>query len=294
MAEGARIDDRTADHAAAGAHAVRRSRWQAAVVCAFLAAAVLVASVPGHGAPGRVSAQSVDAPFTDEELTRGFLLTVFGSELESDHDSREARIVKKFTGPVRYRLVSTARIDWRPSVRDFMRALSDSVRHLELVEAVPGANADMTVYIVDRADYAATIRSTVWEGVDTGFLEANACSAVLAARTSGIERANIYLVGDEGFAGLSHCMVEEVAQSLGPANDSPLLPASIFNDESHINVFGLFDWFILNMLYDPRIRPGMTEEDALRVLPDVIADVRAWMPEALRDDAARHRRTDGR
>ena len=89
--------------------------------------------------PGRVSAQSVDAPFTDEELT-GAASSLTGSvpSSSSDHEQPGARIVKKFTGPVRYRLVSTARIDWRPSVRDFMRALSDSVRHLELVEAVPG------------------------------------------------------------------------------------------------------------------------------------------------------------
>jgi hypothetical protein len=197
-------------------------------------------------------------------------------------------VVKKFVGPVRYRLVSTAGMDWRATVRSFLRSLSEAVRNLTLVEAASQADADLVIYLVDRADYAATIRRTVWDGVDSRFLEENACSAVLAARRSGIERANIYLVADEGFASLSHCMVEEVAQSLGPANDSPLLPDSIFNDESDLNVFGLFDWFILNMLYDSRIRPGMTEEEVRPILPEVIADVRARIPEVLKDGDAFH------
>jgi hypothetical protein len=230
--------------------------------------------------PASAATQKIEAPFSEAELIRGFVLTVFGAEVESTNNRETSAVVKKFTGPVRYRLVSTASRDWRPTVRAFLASLSDSVRHLTLRET--GAeDADLVIYLVDRGAYGSTIRETVWPGVDTGFLEDNACSAVLAARRSGIERANIYLVADEGFAILAHCMVEEVAQSLGPANDSPLLPESIFNDDSRLNVFGLFDWFILNMLYDPRVRPGMTEEEVVPVLPQVIADVRARVPEVL-------------
>lgn len=257
-----------------------------------VAAAALAASL-ALAAPIR-AAPLIEPPYSDEELVRGFLLTVFGAEVESARNRRTSDVVKKFTGPVRYRIVSTARLDWRPTIRDFIENLSEAVRHLSLVEARGSEKAEMVIYLVDRADYVATIRRTVWNGVDTTFLEANACSAVLAARTTGIEQANIYLVADEGFASLSHCMVEEVAQSLGPANDSVLLTDSIFNDESTLNVFGLFDWFILNMLYDPRVRPGMTREEVLQVLPSVVADVRQRVPEVLRDGDSLHGGAIGR
>ncbi|MEM6849053.1 MAG: DUF2927 domain-containing protein, partial [Pseudomonadota bacterium] len=102
------------------------------------------------------------------------------------------------------------------------------------------------------------------------------------SRRSGIERAKIFLVVDEGFLRFWHCVVEEVAQSLGPANDSPRLPDSIFNDHSSVNTLLVFDWFILNMLYDPRIRPGMTENEVVPLLPNVIADARARLPDVLR------------
>ena len=83
-------------------------------------------------------------------------------------------------------------------------------------------------------------------------------------------------------------MVEEIAQSLGPANDNPQLADSIFNDRSNLDVFGLFDWFILNILYDPRIRAGMTEAEVRPILPDVIATVRKRVPQAMADGDAFH------
>ena len=34
---------------------------------------------------------------------------------------------------------------------------------------------------------------------------------------------------------------------------------------------------LFRSLYDPRIKAGMTVEDVKAVLPDVLADVRAWV-----------------
>ncbi|MEO1103864.1 MAG: DUF2927 domain-containing protein [Pseudomonadota bacterium] len=219
--------------------------------------------------------------FDDSALIQGFLVTVFGAEVGDGDDGTASSVVKKFTGPVTYRILSTASVNHTKTLRDFLGQLADTVQNLRFVELMAPAQAQIMIYLVDRHEYVPTIRATVWDGVDTAFLEANACSAVLAARRSGIERANIYLVADEGFVGLAHCMVEEIAQSLGPANDNNLLTHSIFNDASSINVFGLFDWYILNMLYDVRIRPGMRAEEVLPILPSVIADVRRLLPHAL-------------
>ena len=98
----------------------------------------------------------------------------------------------------------------------------------------------------------------------------------LAARRSGIERAAVYLVADEGFGPFAHCLVEEVAQSLGPANDDDALAGSIFNDRSEDVGLRTLDFVILNVLYDTRIRPGMTRAQVLG-LEVVLADGRrAW------------------
>ena len=70
-------------------------------------------------------------------------------------------------------------------------------------------------------------------------------------------------------------MVEEVLQGLGPVNDDPTLKQSVFNDRSRHATFTNFDRHILNMLYHPLIRPGMSKEEASVVLPRVAAEVRA-------------------
>ncbi len=245
----------------------------------FRSAVVAIVPVLALLGAGPAVAQT---PYSDAELARGFLLTVFGAERAANVG---ATIVKKFPGPVRYRIVSTGAIDWSDTVRAFAASLDGAVDGLSLAEAMPDESPNMTVFLVDRSDYRAVIDRTVWDGVDTAFLGDNACSAVLAARPTGIERANVYIVADEGFLGLSHCLVEELSQSLGPANDSDELPDSIFNDRSDLSTFGVFDWFILSMLYDRRIRPGMTEADVRPLLPAVIADARARLDQLFAEGA---------
>jgi hypothetical protein len=41
--------------------------------------------------------------------------------------------------------------------------------------------------------------------------------------------------------------------------------------------FDVYDQYILNLLYDPRIKAGMTVQDVRAVLPAVLAEVRAWV-----------------
>jgi hypothetical protein len=51
----------------------------------------------------------------------------------------------------------------------------------------------------------------------------------------------------------------------------------MFNDEVSMGFFDVYDQYILNILYDPRVKAGMTIEEVKAVLPDVLADVRVWV-----------------
>lgn len=257
----------------------RRGIAMAGRTIGAIAAAFLLVTAPGP-------AQA----FAERDLVEGFMLTVFGGEAAREAGAASG-YVKKFSGPIAYHLVSTARVDRRRTVRGFLAGLERVVQHLSFTEVRGMDDAQMVIFLVDRADYVATIRTTVWPGVDVDFLETNACSAVIAARRAGIDRAFVYIVADEGTAGFQHCMVEEITQSLGPANDSPRLADSIFNDDSRLNTFGLFDWYLLNMLYDARVMAGMNAAAVRPVLPAAIADARRRLPHALaRREAGRGNR----
>jgi hypothetical protein len=66
------------------------------------------------------------------------------------------------------------------------------------------------------------------------------------------------------------CVQEELAQGLGLANDSPRARPSIFNDDEEFATLTRMDELLLRILYDRRLRPGMTEEEA-RPIVEVIA-----------------------
>lgn len=59
------------------------------------------------------------------------------------------------------------------------------------------------------------------------------------------------------------CVHEEIAQGLGLPNDSPAARPSIFNDDDEFALLTSHDEMLLRMLYDPRLRPGMTAAEAL-------------------------------
>lgn len=58
------------------------------------------------------------------------------------------------------------------------------------------------------------------------------------------------------------CLHEEVAQGLGLRNDSPKARPSIFNDDDEFARLTSHDELLLKMLYDPRLEPGMSTDDA--------------------------------
>ena len=63
------------------------------------------------------------------------------------------------------------------------------------------------------------------------------------------------------------CIYEELLQSLGPINDDTTVPWTMFNDEVQMGFFDLYDQYLLNILYDRRIRAGMTRAEVEAMLP---------------------------
>ena len=68
------------------------------------------------------------------------------------------------------------------------------------------------------------------------------------------------------------CIHEELAQGLGLANDSPAARPSIFNDDEEFGLLTTHDEFLLRMLYDPRLRVGMSEAEAAPLVRTMAAE----------------------
>lgn len=69
------------------------------------------------------------------------------------------------------------------------------------------------------------------------------------------------------------CVHEEMAQAMGLANDSPTARPSIFNDDEEFALLTRQDELLLRMLYDRRLKLGMTPQSARPLLPIIANDV---------------------
>jgi hypothetical protein len=87
----------------------------------------------------------------------------------------------------------------------------------------------------------------------------------------------VIIVVDAGTFIFMDCIYEELLQALGPINDDDKLPWTMFNDEVQMGYFDIYDQYLLNILYDPRIRAGMTKDQVKELLPQILPDVRAWV-----------------
>jgi hypothetical protein len=92
-----------------------------------------------------------------------------------------------------------------------------------------------------------------------------------------IEHSDVILTVDNGDFIFLDCAYEELLQSLGPINDTSSVPWTMFNDNVSMGFFDVYDQYLLNVLYDPRIKAGMTVAEVKAVLPEVLTDVRVWV-----------------
>ncbi len=69
------------------------------------------------------------------------------------------------------------------------------------------------------------------------------------------------------------CVHEELTQGMGLANDSPRARPSIFNDDEEFAYLTRHDELLLKILYDPRLRPGMTEAEARPVVMQIATEL---------------------
>jgi len=234
---------------------------------------MLLFSLPAAAAAPPLTPEDVAAAFSDDEIIDGFMKTVFGAE--SGDTGADTTRLHKFVAPIRVYISSDALQERRPQVERFVRILNRTVANLSIRTVKTRDDANMVVFLVNRSEYRNIIRETMPADFDTRFLESNHCSAVTGGKRGGaLDSAFVFIAASEGWKQFRHCMVEEIVQSLGPVNDDYSLPYSIFNDYSEVQGFGIFDWFILNTLYDKRVKPGMTADEVRAVLPKAIADAR--------------------
>jgi hypothetical protein len=260
--------------------AMNRSTQFRIIAVAFAAIAVDSVVVPPAIAgeiPAIASRQRAEKKsFTDSEITEGFFKTAFGAEY---HLAGRVDRIRKYDVPVRV-FADGNRPDRKAQLEKVVADIGQRIAHLDIAMAETSEAANVVVKLVRDRDLYRTITS--FYGSDRAreiraSLDPQCLSGFRKSETYEIEHSDVILTVDNGDFIFLDCAYEELLQALGPINDTSSVPWTMFNDDVSMGFFDVYDQYILNLLYDPRVKAGMTVTEVKAVLPEVLADVRAWV-----------------
>jgi Protein of unknown function (DUF2927) len=261
--------------------AVSRSPHASLILAVAVAAIAFDNVVPGPVRAAENSAiaarqRSEKTNFTDTEITEGFFKTAFGAEY---HLAGRVDRIRKYEGPVRV-FSDGGRPDRKAQLAKVVADIGQRVAHLDIAMAESSESANVLVKMVRDRDLYRTI--TTFYGSERAreirtSLDPQCLSGFRKNEKYEIEHSDVILTIDNGDFVFLDCAYEELLQSLGPINDTSSVPWTMFNDNVSMGFFDVYDQYILNLLYDPRIKAGMTVAEVRNVLPEVLADVRTWV-----------------
>jgi len=251
------------------------------IAAAALAAVALDSVVPLPATSGEIPAiasrqRTEKKIFTDSEILEGFFKTAFGAEY---HLAGRVDRIRKYDLPVRV-FAEGNRSERKAQLAKVVADIAAHVQHLDIAMAATSEGANIIVNLVRDRDLYPTIAafygSERAKEIKTS-LDPQCLSGFRKNEQFEIEHSDVILTVDNGDFVFLDCAYEELLQSLGPINDTSSVPWTMFNDNVSMGFFDVYDQYILNLLYDPRIKAGMTVAEVKAVLPDVLVDVRVWV-----------------
>ncbi len=221
-----------------------------------------------------------DTPFTDTVLARNFVRIALFDEYVTEGDVLRPQAtvsrLRRWEQPVRMH------VEFGPSVPEDQRMEDRNTvsAYARRLSRLTGLTIDITprdpnFYVLvlnedDRLGYQDRLREIV-PGIASSSLRAimdlpreQLCIVIAFAEggSSSYSKAVALVRGEHPDLLRTSCFHEELAQGLGLANDSPQARPSIFNDDEEFGLLTTHDELLLKMLYDPRLRTGMTPVEA--------------------------------
>ena len=226
-----------------------------------------------------------DTAFTDTMLIRNFQKIALEDEYERGNglkpSSGAASAIKKWTKPVRMTVEFGPRVpvdqrDWdRRQVAAYAARLGRISGH-PVTMSETGANFHVLFMSEDDKDLIAPRIQALVPDVNPSALRifnnlprAIHCVVVAFSDTVGgydYGTAIAVIRSEHPELLRRSCIHEEIAQGFGLTNDDPRARPSIFNDDDEFALLTGHDEMLLKILYDPRLKPGMTAEQAMPVV----------------------------
>jgi len=214
--------------------------------------------------------------FSNAEIFDGFFKIAFGAELRL---VASADRIRRYHVPVRVHVDNRGKPDRSAQVANVVADIRSRVANLDIAVTSDRDAANVELRLIRERDFGRTLREAY--GRDRArqiqkSLEPQCLSGFRKDAEFRIQHSDVFLVVDAGDFIFYDCVYEELLQSLGPINDTEV-PWTMFNDDVQKGFFGVYDQYILNILYHPRVRAGMTAAEVRALLPEIMPEVRAFV-----------------
>ncbi len=237
----------------------------------------------------RTDGGGADTPFDARILAENFIRIALYDEYSREggafRRAETSSALRRWDVPIRFQIQFGAsvppdrRAADRARIASYLKRLSDLTRHpISLVDK--GGNFTLHIVSEDEREALAPQLRRELPGLtkqdisdETGMPPTTYCLVyAMSEGDSGNYRRAVAVVRAEHPDLLRQsCFHEEIAQRLGLANDSPGARPSIFNDDEEFALLTKQDELLLRILYDPELRPGMTEAEAAPLVRSIAA-----------------------
>ena len=224
-----------------------------------------------------------DAPYDAADLVRNFERIALYNEadvtLTGGENNRRPSALRRWAEPLRYNLFGEAVGSHDVAEVASLMGRIAGLTGLEITETEDDLNLIILITVPgERDEVSAELEAVnpamarifdLWRHsstlicagtllrVDDDDYRISAALVVIGSETEGLMRRS--------------CLHEEIVQSFGLTNDHPEVRPSIFNDDEEFALLTEHDEDLLRILYDPRLEPGMSGEEAMPIVERIIA-----------------------
>lgn len=211
-----------------------------------------------------------DGPLSNTQVVANLLEIVFGSEFVGE----DSNIVRKWTAPLRIAIYAKEPERYRALVEPVLRQLHGLTGlDIGLVDrSAPAQNA--YILILGREQFYAYAESHLSPGKNPMTNTYLDCFGIFAAGGGAIKELTAVIPEFASEATKRSCVIEEITQALGLPNDSFTAGPSIFNDDDEYQDLTWQDELFLRVLYDARVRPGMTRAEFEPLAKRIVDELR--------------------
>ncbi|NVJ91941.1 MAG: DUF2927 domain-containing protein [Methylocystaceae bacterium] len=198
-----------------------------------------------------------------EKINLDTLIKQFNSVVfvnEHGKNGREPKPLIKWKGPIRYSPSGTLT---RKQVDNFFKLMNQiqQLTKLDMRMIKKGEKANLIVSFISKAELAKKVQKGI-----------NCYGKIGANKDYIIINGNAFVPSDRPDK-TDHCLIEETVQLFGLANDSYVMQNSMFYEYSKRTSMSVSDMILLKALYDPRLKPGMTQAEAQPIVKTVLSEI---------------------